>query len=684
MSQWPTQQDYDAAIKVERMRGLRIRGLTLRTYSAQEAQAKGASFLKGRAYTDRGNFAIVYQLSETTGHSFVFRVFTDTGSSIADLQRRYIAVSNLVRSWPNDWLVNVQWLSEGLLIDGSWKPAVLMERIEGVDLEKWLHANKTDKAKLESIASQVRRFAREFAQHDVAHGDLSHRNLMVNSSDQLKVVDYDGMYLQSLRDAIPKESGLPGMQHPQRRISSYGPNVDRFSILVLYATLLYIKWRPNSLPMQCDDGLILLKEHFLDPVGSPLDTMLRSSVPELRKVANAIVEASKKPFTATPTLEEVLNGPAVAPRSLTKNSTGTAPVPSYLQTSATARTQPGIKRQQVVSTGSSSPPPVLTATEYQSVYGVAPAHHAGATSPPASSPPIAPTPHQPPPPNTTSPPWKFSDTLWALFILGMIGWGGVSGFKWLFHRGSDAAQTSAAPSSIAAPPLRTQPTAEVSAGNDPPSSPTNASTSPQGQVSKPSLSIEAEDAVPYGAIVRLAAFGPGGKKCEIKYLDSPCDGFKIDDNHFLIRVSRKTTILAEAEQQGSAPVVITPNKSIDPDPDVETSGPQLRDSVDMLMSFWINFDFSSMNINDPRPEKAWVARTLKGADLHKLHIYRNIPFANRGLIFTSNPSLTDEFSGRDWYHPRSKDSTRIHDSMTDQEKKNFEYVTELWHNAGGH
>jgi serine/threonine protein kinase len=303
MSQWPTQQDYDDAIKTDITRGSRIKGLTLRTYSADEAKAIGASFWKGRPYSDKGNIAVVYQLSEKGSQAFVFRVFTGSGSSIGELQQRYTEISQLVKQWPNKWLVNVEWLSEGLMINGQWRPAVLMERVDGVDLDKWLQQNRTNAAKLDAIANELRRLAKDLEQHNVAHGDLSHRNLMVSTAGHLKLVDYDGVFLPSLSTVIPKESGVPGMQHPQRKIgSSYGLLMDRFSVLVLYATFLYIKLKPNGLPKQCDDGLILLREHFLNPAGSPLDDMLQSPDPELRMVANAIVKASKQPFAETPTL----------------------------------------------------------------------------------------------------------------------------------------------------------------------------------------------------------------------------------------------------------------------------------------------------------------------------------------------------------------------------------------------
>jgi serine/threonine protein kinase len=330
MSEWASKDDYDLAIAAKALRGTAIKDFTLKTYSEAEAKAKNAIILKNKPWCDCGNFAVVYQLTDNAGHSFVFRVFMSSGSNVSDLRTRYLKVANLTRQNSTDWLVRVEWLPEGLNVRGQWKPAVKMERVDGIDLDKWLQANKGDKGKVASVADQIRRLAKEFEEKKIAHGDLSHRNIMVTYSGHVRLVDYDAMYLPSLQSVNPNEIGLPGMQHPLRRVGSYGPSMDRFSILVLYATLLYLKEAPNALPKQCDDGLILEKKHFLDPSGSPLETMLRSADPALRKVANAIIKGSRNPIDKMLTLEDALAGPSVAPRSITSTTAPQSPIPSYL------------------------------------------------------------------------------------------------------------------------------------------------------------------------------------------------------------------------------------------------------------------------------------------------------------------------------------------------------------------
>ncbi len=330
MSEWPTQQDYDAAIGTPTLRHSSVQGFTVRQYSLEEAKARNAIFLRGRPYSDHGAFAVVYQFAQSSNASYVFRVFTKTGSSISNLRTRYAELSKLTKGKSTPWLVDVTWLEQGLLVQGKWRPAVLMERVEGVDLETWLQRNRNDRSRVVSLADQIRQLAREFAQEGIAHGDLSHRNIMVTPIDKLRLVDYDGIYLASLKSNTPSEIGLPGMQHPKRTAKDYGPRMDRFSLLVLYLTLRYLADEPGSMPSKCDDGLILLPAHFTKPGGSPLEAMMRSLDDDVRRLAKAIVDAAQKPVDQVPTLEEALATPAPVRGGPLVGATA-APVPDYLR-----------------------------------------------------------------------------------------------------------------------------------------------------------------------------------------------------------------------------------------------------------------------------------------------------------------------------------------------------------------
>jgi hypothetical protein len=84
--------------------------------------------------------------------------------------------------------------------------------------------------------------ARELRAAGAAHGDLQHANVLLvpgkwPGSYQLKLVDYDAVYLPALADTPSYETGHPNYRHPERNERSYSPDLDRFPLLVVAAAL---------------------------------------------------------------------------------------------------------------------------------------------------------------------------------------------------------------------------------------------------------------------------------------------------------------------------------------------------------------------------------------------------------------------------------------------------------------
>jgi hypothetical protein len=74
-------------------------------------------------------------------------------------------------------------------------------------------------------------------QASVAHGDLQHGNVFV-VGEELRLVDYDGMYVPSLTGKTSHEIGHRNYQHPHRTERDFGPHLDTFSAWVIYASLI--------------------------------------------------------------------------------------------------------------------------------------------------------------------------------------------------------------------------------------------------------------------------------------------------------------------------------------------------------------------------------------------------------------------------------------------------------------
>ena len=55
----------------------------------------------------------------------------------------------------------------------------------------------------------------------IAHGDLQHGNIFV-VDDELKLIDYDGMFVPRLAGCRSNELGIEHYQHPQRKEHHFG------------------------------------------------------------------------------------------------------------------------------------------------------------------------------------------------------------------------------------------------------------------------------------------------------------------------------------------------------------------------------------------------------------------------------------------------------------------------------
>ncbi|HEX6508624.1 MAG TPA: hypothetical protein VF221_13425, partial [Chloroflexota bacterium] len=118
-----------------------------------------------------------------------------------------------------------------------------------------------------------------------AHGDLQHGNVLITGGE-IKLVDYDCMFVPALRGKSSHELGHQNFQHPGRSPSDFGPHLDRFSAWVIYLSLHAVRtdpglWQASGAGDEC---LLLRRKDFLNPARSAElqilanhpDAMLRS------------------------------------------------------------------------------------------------------------------------------------------------------------------------------------------------------------------------------------------------------------------------------------------------------------------------------------------------------------------------------------------------------------------------
>ena len=217
---------------------------------------------------------------------------------------------------------------------------------------------------------------RDLATLGIAHGDLQHGNLLVTSSGELKLIDYDGMYVPSLAKMGACELGHANYQSPARTSSTWGPYLDNFSAWVIYASLVALTIEPSLwtlLRNQGDEALLFTKDDFGDQRASrAFQVLSQSQLPDLKAIGAGIKGLWATDVRTIPALDPGLlptpsaKSTAISPPPFASASPAstTLPVPDWV-TQVQAGRQAGSQPLQTGTAWITGHLPALPLVEFQ-------------------------------------------------------------------------------------------------------------------------------------------------------------------------------------------------------------------------------------------------------------------------------------------------------------------------------
>lgn len=227
---WPTPQDYNEAIQNPRL-----------AFADSELQTGRPDLTPlGLPRPISGGFASVYRL-QCVKNSWAVRCFL---RDFDDQQRRYSAISDQLAQASLPYTVGFTFLRQGIRIRGQWYPILKMEWVQGEPLHLFIEKHIGNPNALLSLAGRWVQMMRTLKQASIAHGDLQHGNVFVVGGD-LRLIDYDGMYVPALSGQVSHEIGHRNYQHPLRTVSDFGPHLDNFSAWVIYLSLIALTVEPT-------------------------------------------------------------------------------------------------------------------------------------------------------------------------------------------------------------------------------------------------------------------------------------------------------------------------------------------------------------------------------------------------------------------------------------------------------
>jgi tRNA A-37 threonylcarbamoyl transferase component Bud32 len=171
-----------------------------------------------------------------------------------DRGERYSRLEESLEGPIKQYFVDFEYLRNGIKINNRWYPILKMEWSNGIRITE-IPKHKVSEGLATYLADQFMTMALTLRRAGIAHGDLEFSNILVDGID-LKIVDYDAMFVPNLARFGCSEVGHPGFQHPRRTKSDYAPYIDNFSAWLLH---FMIKNMPLN-PHLCDLAAACLQE----------------------------------------------------------------------------------------------------------------------------------------------------------------------------------------------------------------------------------------------------------------------------------------------------------------------------------------------------------------------------------------------------------------------------------------
>lgn len=254
-----------------------------------------------------GSFALTYTFTSAAGQKWAVRCFH---KAVAGLGERYAQISQTLNRLNNRYFVKFEYQPEGIRVNGAACPIVKMEWVDGETLGSYLDRNYRDKASLLTLRNQFRQLERFLRGQNIAHGDLQNGNVMVGRD--VRLIDYDGLYVPGLLTGHGTELGHRHFQHPRRQASDHGPALDRFSFIAIDLALSAVAEKPELFKQFSNgENILFTANDYLDPDQSEVFEALQA-IPALKLAVDRFAQVCAEPVAAAPTLDAFLNPPATA------------------------------------------------------------------------------------------------------------------------------------------------------------------------------------------------------------------------------------------------------------------------------------------------------------------------------------------------------------------------------------
>ena len=225
----------------------------------------------GEPYRSSGAFAVVFKMQdEQTGKCYALKCFTEEQEGRAEAYRK---IADELENVKSSYITSVRYLEKEIFVDSSCEedefPVLLMDWIDGETMEDYIAKNHKDKYSMIMLCSRFYNLAFWLRSQPFAHGDIKPDNIMICKGDKLTLIDYDGMFVPSMKGQKSPTIGTKDFSHPLRSIDDFDKTIDDFALATILLSLHAMGQNPSLFELYGSEGRLLFANNdYLSPYSS--------------------------------------------------------------------------------------------------------------------------------------------------------------------------------------------------------------------------------------------------------------------------------------------------------------------------------------------------------------------------------------------------------------------------------
>ena len=232
----------------------------------------------GEPYRSSGAFAVVFKMQDkSTGKYYALKCFTEEQEGRAEAYRQIADELDLLDS---PYITSVKYMEKELFVDSQCEedefPVLLMDWVDGETMEAYIAANYRNQSAMSLLCYRFGRMAAWLRSQSFAHGDVKPDNIIVRPDGSLTLVDYDGMFVPSMKGSQSPTIGTRDFSHPLRTMDDFDETIDDFSLASIALSLKAISMKSTLLDIYgASDRLLFSENDYRNPSNSKVISALQ-------------------------------------------------------------------------------------------------------------------------------------------------------------------------------------------------------------------------------------------------------------------------------------------------------------------------------------------------------------------------------------------------------------------------